>query len=72
MAGPAVYLRGRSVSGRFGWHYWDDELEETRGRLRGSLARCHTVRMMFNDNRGSDAPVAAQRRRELVGQAVAW
>jgi uncharacterized protein YecE (DUF72 family) len=30
-----------------------------------------TVRMMFNNNRGADAPVAAQRMRELLGQEVA-
>jgi uncharacterized protein YecE (DUF72 family) len=26
--------------------------------------------MMFNNNRGSDAPVAAERMRELLGQSV--
>jgi uncharacterized protein YecE (DUF72 family) len=30
-----------------------------------------TVRMMFNNNRGSDAPVAAQQLRELLGQEAA-
>jgi uncharacterized protein YecE (DUF72 family) len=29
------------------------------------------VRMMFNNNRGGDAPTAAQRMRELLGQEVA-
>jgi hypothetical protein len=28
-------------------------------------------RMMFNNNRGSDAPVAAERMRELLAQAPA-
>jgi hypothetical protein len=27
--------------------------------------------MMFNNNRGADAPAAAQRMRELLGQEVA-
>jgi len=32
------YLRRRSVAERFGWHYFDEELEEIRARLEG-LAR---------------------------------
>ncbi|HEV2819023.1 MAG TPA: DUF72 domain-containing protein [Solirubrobacteraceae bacterium] len=65
------YLRGRSVAERFGWHYSDEELEEIRGRLEGLAREVPNVRMMFNNNRGSDAPVAAQRMRELTDQAVA-
>jgi len=62
------YLHGRSVAERFGWRYDDSELEEIRGRLEGLAGEVPTVRMMFNNNRGSDAPVAARRLRELTGQ----
>lgn len=62
------YLHGRSVAERFGWRYSDDELRELAGRA-GELANeVPSVRMMFNNNRGSDAPVAARRMRELLGQ----
>jgi uncharacterized protein YecE (DUF72 family) len=65
------YLRGRSVAERFAYRYGDDELREL-GERAGRLAdEVTAVRMMFNNNRGSDAPVAAQRMRELLGQAVA-
>jgi uncharacterized protein YecE (DUF72 family) len=65
------YLRGRSVPERFAYRYRDDELREL-GERAGRLAEeTATVRMMFNNNRGADAPAAAQRMRELLGQAVA-
>ena len=65
------YLRGRSVAERFAYRYADDELQEL-GRRAGRLAEeVPSVRMMFNNNRGSDAPVAAARMRELLGQEVA-
>jgi uncharacterized protein YecE (DUF72 family) len=65
------YLRGRSVAERFGYVYDDDELEEL-GERAGRLAEeVPNVRMMFNNNRGADAPTAAQRMRELLGQEVA-
>ena len=65
------YLRGRSVAERFAYRYSDEELEEL-GERAGKLAReVPTVRMMFNNNRGADAPTAAQRMRELLGQEVA-
>ena len=65
------YLRGRSVAERFAYRYSDAELEEL-GERAGQLAQeVPNVRMMFNNNRGADAPVAAQRMRELLGQAVA-
>src|ERR687890_409352 len=64
------YLRGRSVAERFAHRYADDELEEL-GERAGRLAEeVPTVRMMFNNNRGADAPHAAQRMRELLGQEV--
>lgn len=62
------YLHGRSVAERFGWRYDEGELEEIRGRLEGLAEEVPAVRMMFNNNRGSDAPVAARRLRELAGQ----
>jgi uncharacterized protein YecE (DUF72 family) len=65
------YLRGRSVAERFAYRYDDEELEEL-GERAGRLAEeVPVVRMMFNNNRGADAPTAAQRMRELLGQGVA-
>jgi uncharacterized protein YecE (DUF72 family) len=65
------YLRGRSVAERFAHRYADDELEEL-GERAGRLAEeAAAVRVMFNNNRGADAPHAAQRMRELLGQEVA-
>jgi uncharacterized protein YecE (DUF72 family) len=64
------YLRGRSVAERFGWRYGDDELEEIRGRAEGLAEEAGQVRLMFNNNRGSDAPVAAERMRELLAQGA--
>ena len=65
------YLRGRSVAERFAYRYDDEELEEL-GERAGKLAEeVPSVRMMFNNNRGADAPTAAQRMRELLGQEVA-
>jgi uncharacterized protein YecE (DUF72 family) len=65
------YLRGRSVAERFAYAYDDDELHEL-GERAGKLAEeVPVVRMMFNNNRGADAPTAAQRTRELLGQEIA-
>jgi uncharacterized protein YecE (DUF72 family) len=64
------YVRGRSVADRFAWRYTDDELEEIGARAQELAGKAGTVRLMFNNNRGSDAPVAAERMRELLGQAV--
>jgi uncharacterized protein YecE (DUF72 family) len=64
------YVRGRSVADRFAYRYADEELEEIGGRARELAEQAHEVRLMFNNNRGSDAPVAAQRMRELLGQQV--
>jgi uncharacterized protein YecE (DUF72 family) len=63
------YLRGRSVAERFAWRYSDKELEEIGARV-GSLAeQAGEVHVAFNNNRGDDAPTAAQRFRALLGQA---
>ena len=64
------YLTGRSVAERFAWQYTDDELEEIAGRARGLAESAGEVHVAFNNNRGDDAPTAAQRFRALLGQAV--
>jgi uncharacterized protein YecE (DUF72 family) len=65
--------RGRTVPERFGWNYAEAELQEIADRAR-SLAETvgdgGQVRLMFNNNRGRDAPVAAERMRELLGQTA--
>jgi uncharacterized protein YecE (DUF72 family) len=66
-----AYLRGRSVAERFAYRYSDEELGEVRERVEELAATAAGVRVMFNNNRGSDAPVAAARLRELMGQAAA-
>jgi uncharacterized protein YecE (DUF72 family) len=65
------YVRGRSVAERFAYRYADDELEEIAGRAHALEESAERVHVMFNNNRGSDAPVAAERMRELLGQAAA-
>ena len=60
------YMRGRSVAERFGWDYDDDELREVAGRVEALAQEVPVVRMMFNNNRGGDAPRAAERFRDLV------
>jgi uncharacterized protein YecE (DUF72 family) len=62
------YLSGRSVAERFGWRYADDELEEIAGRAHSLAEQADEVHVMFNNNRGDDAPTAAQRFRSLLGQ----
>jgi uncharacterized protein YecE (DUF72 family) len=65
------YVRGRSVAERFAWRYADDELEEIGARARELASEAAEVRLMFNNNRGSDAPVAAERMRELLSATAA-
>jgi uncharacterized protein YecE (DUF72 family) len=62
------YVRGRSVAERFAYRYADDELEEIRARAEELAATAAEVHVMFNNNRGADAPVAAERMRELLGR----
>jgi uncharacterized protein YecE (DUF72 family) len=64
------YLTGRSVAERFAWQYTDDELEEIAGRARTLAESAGEVHVAFNNNRGDDAPTAAQRFRALLGQEV--
>jgi uncharacterized protein YecE (DUF72 family) len=62
------YISGRTVAERFGYAYSDDELREIGGRAGELAAEAALVNVMFNNNRGADAPVAARRMRELLGQ----
>ena len=65
------YVRGRTVAERFAWRYEDDELEEIAARVQGLAEGAGEVHVAFNNNRGDDAPTAAQRFRALLGQAPA-
>ena len=61
------YVKGRSVAERFAYSYDDGELEEIAGRAESLAEQVgETVRVYFNNNRGNDAPVAAQRYLELA------
>jgi uncharacterized protein YecE (DUF72 family) len=62
------YLRGRTVAERFGYRYSDEELSELGDRARRLAQEVQDVRLMFNNNRGADAPQSAARMRELLGQ----
>ena len=62
------YLKGGSVAERFGWIYSDEELEEVAGRVRNLAEQAADVHVFFNNNRDDDAPSAASRFRELIGQ----
>ncbi|MCW2986907.1 MAG: hypothetical protein JWR63_4477 [Conexibacter sp.] len=65
------WVKGRSVAERFGYRYDHAELEEIAQRAETLAEEADTVRVMFNNNRGDDAPVAAQAFRELLGQKAA-
>jgi uncharacterized protein YecE (DUF72 family) len=62
------WVSGRTVAERFGYRYDDGELAEVAERAEALAAQAGTVRVMFNNNRGDDAPRAAGRLRELLGQ----
>jgi uncharacterized protein YecE (DUF72 family) len=64
------YVRGRSVAERFAYRYADEELEQVRGRVQELAAQSDEVRVMFNNNRGDDAPTAADRFKQLLGGSV--
>lgn len=64
------YVRGRSVAERFGHVYSDAELGEITGRAHDLAAQVPTVHLVFNNNRSDDAPRAAARARELLGQVA--
>jgi len=63
------YVSGRSVAERFGWRYSDEELQQIQERVETLAQQAAEVRVMYNNNSSSDAPVAAARFRELLGQA---
>ncbi|HYN90286.1 MAG TPA: DUF72 domain-containing protein [Thermoleophilaceae bacterium] len=63
------YLTGKSVAERFAWQYSDEELEEIAERAQSMAEQAGAVHVAFNNNRGDDAPTAAQRFRALLGQA---
>jgi uncharacterized protein YecE (DUF72 family) len=56
------------VAERFAWRYSDDELGEIRKRAEGMAEQAGEVHVLFNNNRGDDAPTAARRFRSLLGQ----
>lgn len=62
------YVSGRSVAERFGYAYSDEELREIGGRVRSLAEEAGEVALMFNNNRGNDAPVSARRMRQLLAQ----
>jgi uncharacterized protein YecE (DUF72 family) len=62
------YLKGKSVAERFGWDYADDELREVAERARRMAEDAEFVHVMFNNNRGADAPTSARKFRMLMGQ----
>ena len=64
------YQSGKTVAERFAWDYGPDELKELAGRAEGLAGEAAVVRMMFNNNRGADAPKAGERMRELLGQVA--
>jgi uncharacterized protein YecE (DUF72 family) len=62
------YLKGKSVAERFGWDYTQAELQEVAERVRGMAEEAGFVHVMFNNNRGADAPTSARAFRTLMGQ----
>lgn len=65
------YVKGKSVAERFAHRYDDAELQEIAGRAQGLAEQVtESVKVYFNNNRGDDAPVAAQRFLELVPEAT--
>lgn len=65
------WITGRTVAERFGHRYTKRQLREIAARTEALAEQAATVRMMFNNNRGSDAPVAAEGLREVLGQETA-
>jgi uncharacterized protein YecE (DUF72 family) len=62
------WTRGKSVAERFAYRYSDAELEEIGDRAKKLSDMTQDVRLQFNNNRGADAPDAATRMRQLLGQ----
>jgi uncharacterized protein YecE (DUF72 family) len=62
------YLKGKTVAERFGWDYSDEELQEVAKRAHGMAEDAEFVHVMFNNNRGADAPTSARKFRMLMDQ----
>jgi uncharacterized protein YecE (DUF72 family) len=62
------WVKGRTPAERFGYRYKKSELREIAGRAEALAEEADEVRVMFNNNRGDDAPVGARRLRALLGQ----
>ena len=62
------YLTGKSVAERFAYTYDESELTQLAERIGALAAQAADTRVMFNNNRGADAPTSARRMRELLGQ----
>src|SRR3954465_14898156 len=62
------YLKGKSVAERFGWDYSDEELQEVAKRAETMAEDAGFVHVMFNNNRGADAPTSARKFRMLMDQ----
>ena len=62
------YLTGKTVAERFAWRYTDAELAEIQKRAEDMAEQAAEVHVLFNNNRGDDAPTAARRFRALLGQ----
>jgi uncharacterized protein YecE (DUF72 family) len=62
------YLTGKTVAERFAYAYAEPELEEIAKRVQELAGPAQDVRVMFNNNRGRDAPDSARRMREILGQ----
>jgi uncharacterized protein YecE (DUF72 family) len=62
------YLKGKTVAERFDWDYSDEELEEVAGRARTLVEEAGELHVMFNNNNRDQAPTAARRFRQLLGQ----
>ena len=67
---PAGFAAGRGGSEPFGWTYGDGELEELAVRAEALAGEVPEVRVMFTSTRGADAPRAARRLRDLLGQTA--
>jgi uncharacterized protein YecE (DUF72 family) len=65
------WIHGRSVAERFAYRYDDRELEELAQRAGHMAEEADSVQVMFNNNRGDDAPSAAAKMRRLLGQRPA-
>ncbi|MBW3597702.1 MAG: DUF72 domain-containing protein [Planctomycetes bacterium] len=64
------YVRGRSVAERFDYDYPIDELEEIADRAEDLAAAAGETHIIFNNNKSSYAPKAAERFRRILAERV--